>query len=105
MTPHSELRDLITIGGDLQVGRIGYGAMRLTGPNRWGDYPDRDGGIALLRQAIDAGDTLIDTADVYGHHTNEQLIRDALPPCPRHLVIATKGGFVKGGFERAPIDA
>jgi len=56
----------ITLGGDLQVGRIGYGAMRLTGPNLWGEYADRDGGIALLRQAVEAGVTLIDTADVYG---------------------------------------
>ena len=56
----------ITLGGDLQFGRIGYGAMRLTGPNQWGEYPDRDGGIALLRQAVEAGVTLIDTADAYG---------------------------------------
>jgi aryl-alcohol dehydrogenase-like predicted oxidoreductase len=51
---------MITLGGDLRVGRIGYGAMRLTGPNLWGDYADRDGGIALLRQAAEAGVTLID---------------------------------------------
>jgi len=92
----------ITLGGDLQVGRIGYGAMRLTGPNQWGEYPDRDGGIALLRQAVEAGVTLIDTADAYGPHTNELLIREALHPYPEHLVIATKGGFVRlvrGGLE------
>ena len=57
---------MITLGGDLRVGRIGYGAMRLTGPNLWGNYADRDGGIALLREAVEAGVTLIDTADVYG---------------------------------------
>jgi aryl-alcohol dehydrogenase-like predicted oxidoreductase len=90
----------ITLGGDLQVGRIGYGAMRLTGTNLWGEYADRDGGIALLRQAVEAGVTLIDTADVYGPHTNELLIREALHPYPEHLVIATKGGFVRGGFDR-----
>jgi pyridoxine 4-dehydrogenase len=100
-----ELRDLITIGGDLQVGRIGYGAMRLTGTNRWGDYPDRDGGIVLLRQAVEAGVTLIDTADVYGPHSNELLIREALHPYPEHLVIATKGGFVRGGPAYSSIDA
>jgi aryl-alcohol dehydrogenase-like predicted oxidoreductase len=71
--------------------------MRLTGPNLWGDYPDREGGIALLRQAVEAGVTLIDTADVYGPHTNELLIREALHPYPEHLVVATKGGFVRGG--------
>jgi pyridoxine 4-dehydrogenase len=49
---------LLTIGGDLRVGRIGYGAMRLTGPNLWGEYPDRDGAIGLLRQAVEAGVTL-----------------------------------------------
>jgi pyridoxine 4-dehydrogenase len=95
----------ITLGGDLQVGRVGYGAMRLTGPNLWGEYADRDGGIALLREAVDAGVNLIDTADVYGPHTNELLIREALHPYPEHLVIATKGGFVRGGSEFSTIDA
>ena len=95
----------ITLGGDLQVGRIGYGAMRLTGTNGWGEYADRDGGIALLRQAVEAGVTLIDTADVYGPHTNELLIREALHPYPEHLVIATKGGFVRGGLEVSTFDA
>jgi pyridoxine 4-dehydrogenase len=96
---------MITLGGDLKVGRIGYGAMRLTGPDLWGEYPDHDGGIALLRQAADAGVTLIDTADVYGPHSNEQLIRDALHPYPEDLVIATKGGFVRGGREFSTVDA
>jgi aryl-alcohol dehydrogenase-like predicted oxidoreductase len=90
-------RTAIRLGGDLEVGRIGYGAMRLTGPNLWGDYPDREAGIALLRQAVEAGVSLIDTADVYGPHTNELLIREALHPYPEYLVIATKGGFVRGG--------
>ncbi|HYZ54374.1 MAG TPA: aldo/keto reductase [Streptosporangiaceae bacterium] len=95
----------ITLGGDLRVGRIGYGAMRLTGPGLWGEYPDRDGGIALLRKAVEAGITLIDTADVYGPHSNELLIRDALHPYPAGLVIATKGGFVRGGHDLSAIDA
>src|SRR5258707_116658 len=98
-------RTMITLGGDLRVGRIGYGAMRLTGPDLWGDYPDRDGGITLLRQAVEAGVTLIDTADAYGPHSNELLIRDALHPYPEGLVIATKGGFVRGGREPTAIDA
>ncbi len=88
---------MIPLGGDLRAGRIGYGAMRLTGPNLWGDYADRDAGVALLRHAAEAGVTLIDTADVYGPHTNELLIREALHPYPEHVVIATKGGFVRGG--------
>ena len=96
---------MITIGGDLRVGRVGYGAMRLTGPDLLGDYPDRDGGIALLREAVQAGVTLIDTADIYGPHSNELLIRDALHPYPEDLVIATKGGMVRGGRELSTIDA
>jgi aryl-alcohol dehydrogenase-like predicted oxidoreductase len=105
MIPTGELRDPITLGSDLQVGRIGYGAMRLTGPNLWGEYPDRDGGIELLRQAVEAGVTLIDTADMYGPHSNELLIREALHPYAENLVIATKGGFVRGGREFSTIDA
>ncbi len=95
----------ITVGGDLVVGRIGYGAMQLTGPHVWGEYPDREGAIALLRGAVEAGVTFIDTADVYGPHTNEILIRDALHPYPEDLVIATKGGFVRGGFDYATLGA
>ncbi|VVJ22614.1 Oxidoreductase [Amycolatopsis camponoti] len=96
---------VLTIGGDLRVGRIGFGAMQLTGKQVWGEYPDRDGGIAVLRAAVDAGVTFIDTADVYGPHTNEVLIRDALHPYPDDLVIATKGGFVRGGFDYATLGA
>lgn len=97
--------DTITIGGDLVVGRIGFGAMQLTGPQVWGEYPDRDGAIAMLRQVVESGVTFIDTADVYGPHTNEILIRDALHPYPDDLVIATKGGFVRGGFDYATLGA
>ncbi|GGK68541.1 oxidoreductase [Sphaerisporangium melleum] len=95
----------ITIGGDLRVGRLGYGAMQLTGKQVWGEYPDREGGIALLRHAVDAGVTFIDTADVYGPHTNEILIREALHPYPENLVIATKGGFVRGGHDYSTLGA
>jgi aryl-alcohol dehydrogenase-like predicted oxidoreductase len=98
-------RTAITLGGDLRVGRVAYGAMRLTGTQLWGEYPDRDGGIALLRHAVEAGVNLIDTADVYGPHTNELLIREALHPYPEDLVIATKGGFVRGGLDFSTIDA
>ena len=81
----------ITIGADLHVSRIGYGAMQLTGDHVWGEYPDRDGAIDLLRAVVQSGITFIDTADVYGPHTNETLIHDALHPYPDGLVIATKG--------------
>ena len=91
--------DQIAIGDDLRVNRIGYGAMKLTGAQVWGPYPDHDRAVGVLRGAVDAGITLIDTADVYGPHTNEMLIREALYPYPEDLVIATKGGFVRGGFD------
>lgn len=89
----------VTIGGDLTVGNIGYGAMQLTGPKVWGEYPDHDKGIALLREVVAEGVTFIDTADVYGPHSNEELIREALYPYPANLVIATKGGNLRGGPE------
>jgi pyridoxine 4-dehydrogenase len=101
----TEPASTVTIGSDLAVGRVGYGAMRLTGDRVWGDYPDRAGGLALLRDAVDAGITFIDTADVYGPHSNEILIHDALHPYPRGLVIATKGGFVRGGYDYSTLDA
>ena len=99
------IAETVTIGGDLTVGRIGFGAMRLTGDQVWGDYPDHDGGIALLRHVVDSGVTFIDTADVYGPHSNEELIREALHPYPRDLVIATKGGFVRGGYDYSTLGA
>jgi aryl-alcohol dehydrogenase-like predicted oxidoreductase len=78
--------------------------MRLAGPGIWGEYRDRAAGIALLRR-VDAGNTFIDTADAYGPHTNEILIHDALHPYRAGLVIATKGGFVRGGPDYADFGA
>jgi aryl-alcohol dehydrogenase-like predicted oxidoreductase len=98
-------RAKIHLGDDLAVGRIGYGAMQLTGPRYWGEFPDHDAGVSLLRHVVDAGVTLIDTADVYGPHSNEILIHDALYPYPEDLIIATKGGFVRGGPDFSSIDA
>jgi aryl-alcohol dehydrogenase-like predicted oxidoreductase len=95
----------ITIGDDLRVNRIGYGAMKLTGDQVWGPYPDHDHAIRVLRGVVDAGINLIDTADVYGPHANELLIKEALHPYPEGLVIATKGGFVRGGFDYSTLDA
>ncbi|MFF4764774.1 aldo/keto reductase [Streptomyces sp. NPDC001292] len=95
----------VTIGGDLTVNRIGYGAMRLTGPRVWGDYPDHDRAVGVLRAAVEGGANFIDTADVYGPHSNEELIREALHPYPDDLVIATKGGFVRGGPEYGDLGA
>src|SRR5512133_2101477 len=79
--------------------------MQLTGPKVWGEYPDHDHGVALLRNVVAEGVTFIDTADVYGPHSNEELIREALHPYPEDLVIATKGGFVRGGPEYSDLGA
>src|ERR1700712_2815750 len=99
------LTPTVTIGDGLTVGAIGYGAMQLTGPKVWGGYPDHDKGIAQLREVVAQGVTYIDTADVYGPHSNEELIRGALHPYPDNLVIATKGGFVRGGPEYSDMSA
>ena len=105
MTQQAELPSTVTIGGDLTVGRIGYGAMQLTGPKAWGEYPDHDKGVDLLREVVKAGVTFLDTADVYGPHSNEELIREALHPYPGNLVIATKGGFLRGGPDYSDMGA
>jgi len=85
------------IGGDLPVRRFGFGAMRLTGPGVWGPPADMPAAQAVLRRVIDLGINFIDTADVYGPADNERLIRDTLVPYPGDLVVATKGGGVRGG--------
>lgn len=90
----------IVIGGDLTVNRLGFGAMRLSGPGIWGDPPDRDAAIRVLRRAVELGVNFIDTADAYGPETNERLIADALHPYPAGLVIATKGGIIRPSQER-----
>jgi len=83
------------IGGDLPVHRLGYGAMQLTGPGVWGEPADREQAIAVLRRAVELGINLIDTADSYGPHVSEELIREALHPYPKGLVIATKAGLTR----------
>jgi pyridoxine 4-dehydrogenase len=85
------------IGGDLPVRRLGFGAMRLTGPGVWGEPADRTEAIAVLRRAIELGINLIDTADSYGPYVSEELIREALHPYPAGLVIATKAGLARTG--------
>jgi pyridoxine 4-dehydrogenase len=86
-----------TIGGDLEVNRLGFGAMRLTGKGIWGPPPDVDNAHAVLRRAVELGVNHVDTADSYGPETSEQLIAEALHPYPGDLVIATKGGLVREG--------
>ncbi len=81
------------LGGELEINRLGYGAMQLTGQGVFGDMPDREKGKEILDFAVASGINFIDTADAYGPYTNETLIADALHPYPAELVIATKGGF------------
>ena len=86
-----------SLGGDLPIHRLGYGAMQITGPGVWGEPADRNEAIRVLRRAVELGVTLIDTADSYGPGVSEDLIREALHPYPADLVIATKGGFTRSG--------
>jgi aryl-alcohol dehydrogenase-like predicted oxidoreductase len=95
--PPASAAGTIVLGGDLLVSRLGFGAMRLTGKEIWGDPPDRTQAIAALRRAVDLGVNLIDTADSYGPTVSENLIAEALYPYPDDLVIATKGGLVRPG--------
>lgn len=85
------------IGGDLAVNRLGFGAMRITGPGIWGWPKDRGEALKVLRRAVELGVNLIDTADAYGPDTSELLIAEALHPYPRGVVIATKGGNTRPG--------
>ena len=87
----------ITLGGDLKVRRLGFGAMRITGEGIWGDPPDVEAARRLLRRVVELGVDFIDTADSYGPGTSERLIAEALHPYPPGLVIATKGGIVRPG--------
>jgi pyridoxine 4-dehydrogenase len=87
----------ITLGGDLTVNRLGYGAMRITGKGIWGPPEDHDGAIATLRRAVELGVNFIDTADSYGPYVSEELIAEALAPYPSGVVIATKGGWERPG--------
>jgi aryl-alcohol dehydrogenase-like predicted oxidoreductase len=79
------------------IHRLGFGAMRLTGPGVWGEPADRREAIRVLRRAVELGVDFIDTADSYGPYVSEEIIREALHPYPEHVVIATKAGFVRHG--------
>jgi aryl-alcohol dehydrogenase-like predicted oxidoreductase len=85
------------LGGDLPVHRLGFGAMRITGPGVWGEPQDPDEAVRVLRRLVELGVTFIDTADSYGPSVSEWLIKQALHPYPVDLVIATKGGFTRPG--------
>lgn len=94
----------ITLGGDLTVNRLGYGAMRITGPGIWGPPRDRDEAIRVLRRCLDLGINFIDTADSYGPYVSEELIAEALYPYADDLVIGTKGALLRTGPNQWPVD-
>jgi len=105
MSPQSEQPDTatgpsgpggsLTIGGDMVVGRLGYGAMRLCGPGVWGEPGDPEAARTVLRRVVELGVTFIDTSDAYGPEVNERFIADTLHPYPEGLVVATKGGLTR----------
>ena len=89
--------DTFSIGGDLPVHRLGYGAMQLPGPGVWGEPADPENARRVVRAAVEQGVDLIDTADSYGPVVSERLIAEALHPYPEGLVIATKAGLTRQG--------
>jgi aryl-alcohol dehydrogenase-like predicted oxidoreductase len=93
------------IAGDLEINRLGYGAMRITGTGIWGPPEDKDEAIKVLKRAVELGVNFIDTADSYGPHISEELIAEALYPYPPGLVIATKGGLERTGPDQWPVNA
>jgi pyridoxine 4-dehydrogenase len=95
----------VELGGKLTVNRLGFGAMRLTGPGIWGAPKDRKTAIAVLRRAVELGVNFIDTADSYGPAVSEELIAEALFPYPKGFVVATKGGWNRPGPNQWTHDA
>src|SRR4051795_4714444 len=87
----------VSVGGELSVHRLGFGAMRLTGEGIWGPPRDRNKALAVLHRAVELDVNFIDTADSYGPNVSEELIAEALFPYPKGLVIATKGGWNRPG--------
>ena len=97
MTASAAGSGTLTIGDELTVSRLGFGAMRVTGPGVWGPPTDREAAVGVLRRAVELGIDLIDTADSYGPHVSEELIAEALYPYPEGLLVATKGGLERTG--------
>src|SRR5271165_2700507 len=95
----------VSLGGQLSVPRLGFGAMRITGEGIFGPPKDRRGALAVLRRAVELGVRFIDTADSYGPDVSEELISEALFPYPKDLVVATKGGWVRPGPNQWTHDA
>lgn len=97
MTTDAKMSGTFTVGGDLTVHRLGFGAMRVTGNGIWGEPKDPDEARRVLRRVVELGINFIDTADSYGPEVSERLIAETLHPYPKDLVIATKGGLTRQG--------
>jgi pyridoxine 4-dehydrogenase len=95
--PNASAAGQITFGGDLTVNRLGFGAMRITGPGVWGPPADVPTAVRVVQRSLQLGVNFIDTADSYGPDVSEELLAQALHPYPPDLVIATKGGLVRPG--------
>src|SRR5258708_29253369 len=96
----SSLKKTFTIGGDLEINRMGYGGMRLTGEGIWVEPKDPGEARRVLQRAIELGVNFIDTDDSYGPVVSERLIGEALSPFPKGLIVATKAGFTRQGPDR-----
>jgi len=101
----AKLSATFTLGGELSINRMGFGAMRITGEGIWGPPADKEEAIRVLKKAVELGINFIDTADSYGPHVSEELIAEALYPYPKGLVIATKGGLTRTGPNQWPVNA
>lgn len=93
-----------SLGDDITINRLGYGAMRITGDGIWGPPKDHDEAIRVLKRTLDLGINFIDTADSYGPNVSEELIAEALYPYPKELLIGTKGGLLRTGPNQWPVD-
>lgn len=100
MTSSQPVETTFTLGGDLPISRLGFGAMRLTGPGLYGPPADRPAMLTLLRRAVELGVNFIDTADMYGPFVSEELLAEALHPYAAGVVVATKGGVVRYGPDK-----
>lgn len=105
MSTKLSLQKDFTLGGNLKVRRMGFGAMRITGQGIWGPPKDKAEAIRVLHRAVELGINFIDTADSYGPNISEELIAEALYPYPKGLVIATKGGFLRSGPNQWHVNA
>jgi pyridoxine 4-dehydrogenase len=101
----ANLAGTVSLGSELSVNRLGFGAMRLTGEGIWGPPRDRKRALAVLRRAVELDVNFIDTADSYGPNVSEELVAEALFPYPKGLVIATKGGWNRPGPDQWTHDA